>query len=142
MDASDNLFVKAKPYLMARPKWWSVALLLQWLCALVAVAGLAWLSAYWIADWFKVRLPEPPYFGPLAVPTLLVAAGLVAGWLLALLARFLLRVGSRRLANSARDTLRVGIAEVAELKVIDPLEDNLGEYGDFVQDILVMLEVK
>lgn len=142
LDTSDNLFMKAQPHLARRPRWWSLALALQWLCALAAMAGLAWLAVYWIADWFKVRLPEPPYWGPLAVPTVLVAGGLVVGWLLAVLARFLLRVGSRRLANSARDILRAGIAEIAELKVIDPLEENLGQYGDFVQDVSVMAAVK
>ena len=141
LDASDNLFVKAQPELMRRPWWWSLALSLQWLCALAAAGGLAWLAAYWIADWFKVRLPEPPYWGPLALPTVLVIGGLAAGWLLAVLARFLLRAGARSMAESVRDTLRAGIAEVAELKVIDPLEESLGQYADFVQDVAVMAEV-
>lgn len=142
LDASDSLFARVAPTLTVRPKWWSLALSLQWLSALTTVVGLAWLAAYWVADWFKVSLPEPPYWGPLAAPTALVLGGLLAGWMLAVVARLLLQVGSRRLGNFAQDALQTGIAEVAEVNLIDPLEENLGQYGDFVENVALMARVK
>lgn len=142
VDVADNLFAGLGEELARRPKWWSGALALQWICALAAVVGLGWLAAYWVADWFKMRLPEPPYWGPIAVPTVLVAGGLLLGWLLAALARLLLKAGARRLSNSAARTLADGITQIAEIGIIDPLEENLGQYGDFVTDVSALTSVR
>ncbi len=142
VDVADNLFAGLGEDLARRPKWWSLALALQWISALTAVVGLGWLAAYWVADWFKVRLPEPTYWGPIAAPTVLVAGGLLMGWLLAVLARLLLKAGARRLSNSVARTLANGITEIAELGIIDPLEENLGQYADFVEDVRVLAAVK
>ena len=61
-----------------KPLWWAVFNLLQWLLALAAVLGLAWLAV--LAGMAWLRLPEPgtPRVGILPVPTLMLLGGLGA----------------------------------------------------------------
>ena len=61
------------------PLWWGFAAAFQWLAGLVAVAGLAWLVVLWLTAAFHIQFPEPPAFGPIAVPTMLLIGGLLAG---------------------------------------------------------------
>ena len=79
--AMDGFLVKSQDDYVRRPLWWRVAAGLQVLLAAAAAVGLVWLAAYWVAGLVKIVLPEPPYWGPIAVPTTLLAGGLLFGWL-------------------------------------------------------------
>jgi hypothetical protein len=65
------------------------------------------------------------------VPTLLLVAGLVAGLLLASVARPLVAVGARRRAGVARRRLHERVREVADEEVLVPLEATRAEHDRF-----------
>ena len=64
----------------------------------------------------------PPSIGILPVPLVLFLGGLVAGVLLALVARPLARVGSQRRAQVIDRRLRESIDEVAREEIVRPVE--------------------
>ncbi len=109
-----------------RPRWWALAGLLQKGLAVVALVGLLWLLV--IAGLGFVQLadaiPLPDYKG-FPVPTLLLAGGLLAGLLLAALARWLTGIGAARRARAAERSLRTRVEEVARELVIDPVLSEL-----------------
>ena len=87
-------------------------------------------------------LPEPPYWGPIAVPTTLLAGGLLLGWLLGLLGRLLLRRGGRRTRPRVQADLNAQVAAVMGTAVVRPLQEALDEYGRFVADVETLAKVR
>lgn len=135
VDVADSLISSPKGGYLRRPAWWSLARGVQWLAALAAVAGLGWLVAVWLTGAFRVAFPEPPTFGPVAVPTLLLAGGLLVGWLAALISRYFLRVGSRRTAKRVSQRLHQDLSTAARERILEPLRVDLEGYGAFVDDV-------
>ncbi|CAA9213096.1 MAG: putative ATP-binding membrane protein, partial [uncultured Blastococcus sp.] len=92
---------------------------LQWVLALTALAGALWLLALVVLGFFQLDdvVPLPRVEG-LPLPTLLVACGLLAGILLALLSRPLVRMRARRRARAADRRLRSAIERVAEEELL------------------------
>lgn len=111
------------------PLWWPLFGALQVLFALGAVIGLVWLVVIGLAGW--LQLPAIPTFdvGPFATPFILLVGGLLAGLLLAALARWMAGIGARRRAAAVEKRLRRGIAEVAQETIIDPVEAVLAEHA-------------
>ena len=109
--------------------------------AATAAVGLAWLAAYWVAELVKISLPEPPYWGPIAVPTALLAGGLVIGWLLSVLGRLVLRSGGRRTGRRVQAELNTQVAAVMQSTVVRPLQVALDEYGRFVAEVRTLNRV-
>jgi hypothetical protein len=104
------------------PLWQRVAGGLQWLLALVALAGALWLLALVVLGFFQLDDVVPlPRVGGLPLPTLLVGGGLLAGALLALVARPLVGMRARRRARAAERRLRAAIDAVAEEEVLAPM---------------------
>src|SRR3954454_16805237 len=85
------------------PLWQRAAGGLQWVLALVALAGALWLLALVVLGFFQLDdvVPLPRVEG-LPLPTLLVGGGLLAGALLALVSRPLVRMRARRRGRGAR----------------------------------------
>ena len=108
------------------PRWWGPVRWLQRLLAAAALAGALWLVV--LAGFGYLQLgdavPTPELLG-VAVPTLLLAGGLAAGLLLAVLARLVNRLGGRRRAARARRALDARVLAVADELVIAPLEAEL-----------------
>jgi GTP-binding protein EngB required for normal cell division len=104
------------------PLWQRGAGGLQWLLALVALAGALWLLALVVLGFFQLDdvVPLPRVEG-LPLPTLLVGGGLLAGALLALVSRPLVRMRARRRARAADRRLRAAIEAVAEEEVLAPM---------------------
>jgi hypothetical protein len=103
------------------PFWWSVLGLLQILLAITAVAGFVWLAVLFVLGWLQMdALFETPTWGPVPVPALMFLGGLLAGVLLAALARFLAAIGGRRRARTMERRLRTSIETVATETVVDP----------------------
>jgi GTP-binding protein EngB required for normal cell division len=120
--------VAATPLLPTRPAAWARAVgALQWVLLAAAVAGAVWLGV--LAGLAYLRLPEPrtPQWGPLPAPTALLAGGVLAGVLLALLASLLARVGGHRRARAARTRLHAAVAAVARSRVVDPVAGVLAD---------------
>jgi GTP-binding protein EngB required for normal cell division len=103
------------------PFWWTVLGLLQVLLAVAAIAGFVWLTALFVLGWLQMdAVFETPTWGPVPIPVLMLLGGLLAGVLLAALARFLAAVGGRRRARTMERRLRASIDDVATETVIDP----------------------
>jgi GTP-binding protein EngB required for normal cell division len=108
-----------------RPRWELPFGFLQAVLAVAAVAGLVWLLVLLGLDWLRFPDPPLPHVGRVPLPTLLLIGGALAGLLLALLARRLAAVGGRRRARAARRRLRRRVEEVAQARVLAPVEDEL-----------------
>lgn len=104
-----------------RPAWWLLMNLLQWLALAAAIAGGVWLLGLAFADSLQLRLSEPPGWGIFPLPTLMLAGGLLAGWLLAAIGRVLAGHGARRMRQRVGARIDVAFADKAraELAVLD-----------------------
>lgn len=111
-----------------KPMWWVLFGALQIILALAAVVGLLWLVVVGIASWLQLPAVPTVDVGPFATPFLLLAGGLLAGLLLAALARWLARIGARRRAKVIERRLRHSIGEVADERVIGPVEQVLADH--------------
>ena len=135
--AADDLdqAVLATSLRAGKPLWWPVFGTLQVIFALAAVVGLVWLVVIAAAAW--LQLPAIPTFdvGPFATPFLLLVGGLLAGLLLAALARWLARIGARRRAAVVRGRLRASIGRVADERVVEPVHQVLSEHADTRADL-------
>ncbi len=112
-----------------KPLWWRGFGLLQALLAATAVAGGLWLAGLYALTVLRLPEPEPPQVGIVPLPTVLLLGGLLAGVLLALLARGLAVIGARRRRVRAEARLRESVAEVAENLVLAPVRAELAAYS-------------
>jgi peptidoglycan/LPS O-acetylase OafA/YrhL len=67
----------------------------------------------------------------LPLPTLLLVAGLLTGFLLAVVTRPFVRESARRKARRARKRLDAAVAEVVRVELLDPLETTRADYSRF-----------
>lgn len=112
------------------PKWWAAVGWAQWLLLTAAVGGGLWLLALAILDY--LRLPTEA-FTPnlmigewaLPVPTVLLALGIAAGLLLALLSRAIARAGAARRARRAAAGLRASVEEVGRRHILADIDERL-----------------
>ncbi|MCU1438691.1 MAG: GTPase [Naasia sp.] len=104
-----------------RPLWWGLWNLLQWLAGLAAVAGLLWLAGLYVLGLLALPRPETPSVGVVPVPLLLLVGGVLLGILLAGLARWLARVGSRRRRRLIAGRLRQSVAGVRKERITAPV---------------------
>jgi GTP-binding protein EngB required for normal cell division len=104
------------------PLWQRAAGGLQWLLALVALAGALWLLVLVALGFLQLDdvVPLPRVQG-IPVPTLLLAGGLLAGVLLAVVARPLVRMRARRRRRAAERRLRAAIEAVAADELLGPM---------------------
>lgn len=126
-DALDQAVLRT-PLRARKPLWWMLVGTLQVVLALAAVVGLVWLVVVGLASW--LQLPAVPTLdvGPFATPFLLLVGGLVAGLLLAALARWLAGIGARRRARTVEKRLRHSIGAVADERVVEPVQQVLAEH--------------
>ena len=111
---------------VSRPRWWSVAALLQRLLAWASLAGALWLLALAVLGYLRVDevVPLPEVYG-IPIPTWLLLGGAAAGIAVAFLARFVNGAGANRRARAAGRSLRAGVEEVADELVVTPIEREL-----------------
>jgi GTP-binding protein EngB required for normal cell division len=114
------------------PLWQRAVGGLQWLLALVALAGALWLLGLVGLGLLQLDdvVPLPRVEG-IPVPTLLLVGGLLAGLLLALVSRPLVHAGARRRARQARRRLTERVAEVADAEVTEPLSEARADHERF-----------
>jgi GTP-binding protein EngB required for normal cell division len=108
------------------PRWWRAAGLLQTLLALLALAGALWLLALAGLGYLQLgdEFPTPEVEG-LALPTLLLGGGALAGIVLALIAGLAIRAGAKRRARVAEKALAARVRATGEELVIAPVEAEL-----------------
>jgi GTP-binding protein EngB required for normal cell division len=116
-----------------RPRWWRVAGAVQLLLVATAVAGLAWLLALFAVAYLQLPEPPLPHWGPLPVPTLMLAGGLVLGLVLAVVSGLFAKVGARRRAGAARRRLNQQVELLAREVVVEPVERELTAHAELCQ---------
>jgi GTP-binding protein EngB required for normal cell division len=108
--------------------WWQVIRVLQWLLVATVVAGLGWLGLSFLLAYLQLPpLPEVTWWG-IPAPTVLTVGGVLAGLLVAGLARIGVEVGARRRTAKARQSLRAAIGRVTGELVIDPVKAEQARY--------------
>ena len=109
-------------------RWWQLVRVLQWLLIATVVAGLGWLALSFLLAYLQLPpLPEVQWRG-LPAPTVLAIGGVLAGLLLAGLARIGVEVGARRRTAKARQSLRAAISRVTGELVIEPVKAEQARY--------------
>jgi GTP-binding protein EngB required for normal cell division len=109
-------------------RWWQLIRVLQWLLVAAVVVGLGWLALSFLLAYLQLPpLPEVQWRG-VPVPTLLAIGGVLAGLLLAGLARIGVEVGARRRTAKARQSLRAAISRVTGELVIEPVKAEQARY--------------
>jgi len=109
------------------PLWWNVFGILQRVLLIAAVAGFIWLVVLAVLDWLQLHV-DAPGIGRLAYPFLLLAGGLLLGFLLSLVARPIGRLGGRRRKAFVADRLREAVAQVARDRLVAPVQDVLNRH--------------
>jgi hypothetical protein len=114
---------------VSRPRWWTVAGLLQRVFAAAAAAGALWLLVLFVLGYLRVdELVPLPEIRAIPIPTWLLLGGIAVGIVLALLARLVNRAGARRRARAASRSLRAEVETVAQELVISPVEQELSAH--------------
>lgn len=110
------------------PLWWKVFGVIQGVLAVTAVAGLIWLVVLSVLGWLQLPAVETPRLGPLPYPFLLLAGGLLVGFLTSLLTRAIGRVGARRRKKLVAARLRKAVAQVARDRLAAPVQEVLDRH--------------
>src|SRR5215217_2813589 len=127
-DALDRAVATTDLDLKAHRGWWQVVRVLQWLLVAAVVGGLGWLGLEFLLAYLQLPpLPEITWWG-FPAPTVLVIGGVIAGLLVAGLARIGVEVGARRRARYAMRALRRSIANVSSELVVGPVEAERDRY--------------
>ena len=128
-DALDRAVSTTDLGVTGKPWWWRAVGGLQALLAVAMVAGALWLVGLYALTVLRLPQPEPPMIGLVPLPTALLIGGLLAGLLLAVLARGFAVVGARRRRARAEARLREAVAQVADALVLTPVRAELGAYA-------------
>lgn len=128
-DDLDQAVARTRLEVGRSPVWWALVGWLQWALLATAVVGLAWLGLMAGVAYLQLPSMGAPRWGEVPVPTALAVGGVVAGLLLALVARLLAAVGARRRAARARRALRSAVEEVARARVVGPVSEVVASHG-------------
>ena len=109
-------------------RWWQLIRVLQWLLVAAVVVGLGWLAVSFVLAYFQLPPLPDVLWWEVPAPTVLAIGGVLAGLLVAGLARIGVEVGARRRAAKARQSLRAAIARVTGELVIDPVKAEQERY--------------
>ena len=106
---------------MRAPRWWSAASTIQWLALVIAIAGGVWLAAIWGMRDLLLITVDPPRWGLVPWPVILLASGLALGALLGIIGVAAVRAGASQRAARARRRLRQATDAVVASRLIEPL---------------------
>jgi GTP-binding protein EngB required for normal cell division len=131
--------IRAADVTVARvPLWWRAVHLIQWLLLLGVVAA----GAYALAQLLDPRVdlpfevPDIDDVGGVPIAAVVAVGCLVGGLVLGIVSRVLTRFSARRRARRAETALRASIAEVAQQRVLAPVERVLSEYEIYREGLL------
>jgi hypothetical protein len=127
-DVLDRAVATTDLDMAAHRTWWQAVRVLQWLLLAGVVGGLAWLGAAFVLAYLQLPpLPDVTWWG-FPAPTVLTVGGVLAGLLVAGLARIGIEVGARRRSRNATRALRRSISKVTEELVLEPVEAERERY--------------
>ena len=121
------------------PRWWGAVGALQWVLFAGAVAGGLWLAALAAMGYLRLPQPDTPQWYGLPAPTLLLLGGIVAGIVVAFVARLAAAIAARRRAAVADRRLRAAIDDVTRQLVVQPIEAELAAYRQFHDAVVIAL---
>jgi GTP-binding protein EngB required for normal cell division len=111
------------------PRWWTAVGALQWLLAVVAITGAAWLAVLAGLSYLRLGDVGTPDLGEVPLPTAMLLGGASAGVLVAALARPFVALGARRRARRAERRLRAEVGTVVDDVVLAPTAAVLDRHG-------------
>lgn len=120
------------------PVWAGLVRVLQWLLILTAVVGIVWSVAAWLSG--SLDDDAMPKVAGISAPLLMAIGGVVAGIVLALVCRLLVRGTARARRDSADKRLRAAVAEVSADLVLAPVQTELDAYAAAREGILAALK--
>jgi hypothetical protein len=128
-DALDQAVARTDLRVARTRGWWRVAGALQWLAVAVTAAGLLWLGVRYVL--FALALPEPPMptVGRLPLPTALLAGGLLASLVIALLVRPIVSIAARRAGRKVAKRLRAAVEKVGHDLILAPASEVIQTYS-------------
>ncbi|MGH3474875.1 MAG: GTPase [Aeromicrobium sp.] len=132
----DRAIIRADVAVAGPAMWWRVVNVLQWLALTTFIVGLGWSGLLLLADNTSATVVEPPQVAGYRLPVVLAAGGLALGIVMAILSRIAGWVTARLRARKADRALTEAIEEVADMKVIEPVETELEAYEEFRSNIL------
>ena len=127
-DALDTAVATTDLDLDRHRRWWAAVRVLQWVLVAAVVAGLGWLGSAFLLAYLQLPpLPKVTWWG-FPAPTVLVVGGVVAGLLVAALARIGVAVGAQRRARLARQRLIAAVSRISATAVVAPVRGELERY--------------
>ncbi len=127
-DALDSAVVGTELGVGRTPIWWQLVRVLQWMLLASAVVGGVWLGALAVMGYLRLPEPATPDVRGFPLPTVLLLGGVLAGVLLALVCRVLVRWTARSRARAADRRIRSAIGEVADRLVLEPIDAEVAAY--------------
>ena len=132
----DRAITRADVAVAGAAMWWRVVNVLQWVALVALVVGLGWWGLQLLADSTAVTLADPPELFGYRLPAVLAVGGFAVGLGLAALSRVAGWLTARFRARRAERALTEAIEEVADQRVIQPVETELEAYATFRTNIL------
>jgi hypothetical protein len=120
--------------------WWRLIGGLQGLLLGGAAVSLAWILALLIFGVFRAADNVPRLFSDASLlpwAVILAAAFLLLGWLTSAGSRNVVRAAAEQEGERVQETMRARIGDVAREMVIVPVEEELAEYGRFLDELRV-----
>ena len=127
-DRLDRAVASTDLDLQQHRRWWQLIRVLQWLLVGAVVAGLGWLAAAAVLAYLQLPPLPPVTWWGLPAPTVLTIGGVLAGLILAGLARIGVEVGARRRMSRARQALLAAIAKITGELVVAPVQAEQDRY--------------
>jgi GTP-binding protein EngB required for normal cell division len=131
-DTLDQAVVGTALGLDRKRLWWRAVGVAQWLVTILAIAGTLWLLARLLLlalGFTQLGLPALSVDGgSVPYPTIGLVGGVLAGILIAMLARPAIGVGARRARSRTIARLTAAVADVADRDVIGPVEAVIADY--------------
>jgi GTPase Era involved in 16S rRNA processing len=127
-DALDKAVTSTDLGVSRTPAWWRLVRVLQWVLVLTALVGGLWLLGLAVMGYLQVPQPPTPEYRGFPLPTLLLLGGVLAGIVLGLLCKAVVRLAARRKARSADRRLRAAISDVTDRLVLEPVEAEIEAY--------------
>jgi hypothetical protein len=131
-DTLDQAVVGTDLGLDRRRLWWRAVGAAQWLVTILAIAGALWLLARLLLlalGLTQLGLPALSVDGgSVPYPTIGLVGGVLAGILIAMLARPAVGLGARRARSRTIARLTAAVADVADRDVIGPVEAVIADY--------------
>ncbi|WP_257210797.1 hypothetical protein [Actinomyces ruminis] len=112
----------------SRPRWWGAANALQLLLALTALVGGGWLLVLRIINRYLLLTVDPPRWGHVPWPTVLLLGGLLIGLAAGLIGTALARVGAARRSRRVNGRLRRAVADAVNAALVEPLEAEMARF--------------